>query len=407
MRCEEGIEGRGKPRTATVFLVLLISIAGCIDGEKDRDSADDVTMILLTPHSTGNISLGSVPDDSTDNLSIATSIYPDCHFYLFTEKGGIYRQDDMTGIKASGNTSTFGEERVVGVALANHSTLEVAPTILTALGMDPARHAMDAAPLTDTGFNRVVLVIVDGLGWNTYNGMKREPQKQELIVNLSAFDNVTHALTTHPPMTNVGVSMMLTGRTPAVNGVDQRNARILAADSVFDVMESEGSGDDTTTFVEGDIRFLDMDMSLTIDEDRDGQIDDDILEKGLHALDDTGRSLVVIHFHGIDDAGHSHGIFSNEHGEAIERVDGYVGEIRQQLRQQAVSGNSGENGSGTTTLFMVVADHGMHNCTTGDGSGSERSDGSDMDNMGKAGTHGDFRHEDMYSFMAWEGIHAA
>jgi len=319
-----------------------------------------------------------------DNVSglIQEHSPPGLRSYVYTVGGGILVNDTPGDVDGD----------FIGMAVADHSTLEIAPTALSALGIDSALYGMSAAPLVDPGarFARVVVIIADGFGWNIFTGL----EGREEIANFSSIINISHAITACPSKTNVAVAMMLTGKPPAENGVFERNARILKTGSILDIAESHGK---TTTFIEGDIRFLDMNMSLTMDGNGDGLIDDDIKEKTLRNLD---HSLVVVHFHGIDDAGHSHGIFSYEHIEAVERVNGYVGEIRRELENSSWS--DAENDS-CSTLFMVVADHGMHNAA-GDEMATVMSRGREGNPGSGTGTHGDFRHEDMYSFLAWERI---
>jgi predicted AlkP superfamily pyrophosphatase or phosphodiesterase len=75
---------------------------------------------------------------------------------------------------------------------------------------------------------------------------------------------------------------------------------------------------------------------------------------------DSGCNLMVVHFHGIDDSGHSYGDLSAQTLERIRTTDGYVKDL--------VSRWSGK--------VIITADHGMHSTLEG-------------------GSHGEFRYEDM------------
>jgi len=66
-------------------------------------------------------------------------------------------------------------------------------------------------------------------------------------------------------------------------------------------------------------------------------------------------SLTLLHIFDTDEAEHSHGPGSPEAYAAIERADGYVGEIRESLKKAGIE---------STTLIAVVSDHGFLPITT-------------------------------------------
>jgi predicted AlkP superfamily pyrophosphatase or phosphodiesterase len=66
--------------------------------------------------------------------------------------------------------------------------------------------------------------------------------------------------------------------------------------------------------------------------------------------------LLWIHFHGIDDAGHTHGPGASAEQAAVAGVDAAVGEVLATLPSR--------------TLVLVFADHGMHAVEEGDRSGN-------------------------------------
>ena len=82
--------------------------------------------------------------------------------------------------------------------------------------------------------------------------------------------------------------------------------------------------------------------------------------------------MLLVHFHSIDDAGHSYGDISPKTLGQIKIVDGYVRELV-------------EDWSGKV---IIVADHGMHA-------------------EGDAGGHGQFRYEDLIvPYITAEGVKA-
>jgi predicted AlkP superfamily pyrophosphatase or phosphodiesterase len=66
----------------------------------------------------------------------------------------------------------------------------------------------------------------------------------------------------------------------------------------------------------------------------------------LAVLDEGMPDLFWVHFHGIDDTGHSYGPGSPEEEAAIAGVDTAVGDILARVP--------------TGTLVLIFADHGMH-----------------------------------------------
>ena len=85
----------------------------------------------------------------------------------------------------------------------------------------------------------------------------------------------------------------------------------------------------------------------------------------MRAIEEGIPDFLWIHFHGVDDVGHTYGTGVQEELDKMREVDGYVRDICQALPPD--------------TLVIIGSDHGMHN-----ESGGER-----------AGNHGTLRLEDM------------
>jgi predicted AlkP superfamily pyrophosphatase or phosphodiesterase len=66
----------------------------------------------------------------------------------------------------------------------------------------------------------------------------------------------------------------------------------------------------------------------------------------LSVLDEGMPDLFWVHFHGIDDAGHTYGPDAPEERQTIAAVDAAVGELLAALPEN--------------TLVIIFADHGMH-----------------------------------------------
>jgi len=98
---------------------------------------------------------------------------------------------------------------------------------------------------------------------------------------------------------------------------------------------------------------------LNTDENFNGTCDDEILERTLKCLGGEEK-LIMVHFHGIDDAGHTFGDLQFGTMEAIKRTDGYIKDL--------ISTWSG--------VVIITSDHGMHSTPQG-------------------GSHGSFLYQDM------------
>jgi predicted AlkP superfamily pyrophosphatase or phosphodiesterase len=70
--------------------------------------------------------------------------------------------------------------------------------------------------------------------------------------------------------------------------------------------------------------------------------------------------LLYIHFHEIDDMGHTFGPDSDEYASAIERVDHYLAGIYDALPEGV--------------LILIFADHGMHTTQEGGNHGTLTAD---------------------------------
>ncbi len=86
---------------------------------------------------------------------------------------------------------------------------------------------------------------------------------------------------------------------------------------------------------------------LSGDRDGNGFSDDNVCHKSLEVINIEMPDLMFIHFHEIDDMGHSFGPDSEEYEAAIFRVDDYLSQIFQALPEK--------------TIVAIFADHGMHN----------------------------------------------
>jgi predicted AlkP superfamily pyrophosphatase or phosphodiesterase len=154
------------------------------------------------------------------------------------------------------------------------------------------------------------------------------------------------ALTVYPPSTSVASAALLTGAPPEANGVDRRGIRKTEAETLFDAASAAGLD---VAAVEGDALAFNLrnaEMQLSGDRDGNGSTDDNVLANALVVLEGGMPDLFFVHFHGIDDAGHTYGPGALEEAAAIQEVDAAVGELLAALP--------------AGTLVVIFADHGMH-----------------------------------------------
>jgi hypothetical protein len=238
---------------------------------------------------------------------------------------------------------------------------DIAPTVAAALGLPaPAQatgHALEA-PVA----SHALLLFLDGFGYVRYI----EALEAGLIPNLAALPEPLSGLTEYPPSTRVGTAALLTGAPPQVNAVDGRSVRSTDAETLFDVAAAAGL---EVLAVEGEALAFNLrsaEMQLSGDRDGNGGTDDNVLANALAVLDAGMPDLFYVHFHGIDDAGHTYGPGTPEEEAKILEVDAAVGQLL-----DALPGD---------TLTIIFADHGMH----------------PVEEEGRLGNHGNLIERDMF-----------
>jgi len=248
------------------------------------------------------------------------------------------------------------------------SITDIAPTVAVALGL-PVPSEATGKPLPAPSVDSVMLVFLDGFGYVRYT----EALADGLVPHLSDLGRPLVALTTYPPITAVSTASLLTGATPDVHGVDQRGIRKTETETLFDVAVSAGL---RILTVEGESLAFELrgaEPQLSADFDGNGSTDDNVLGNALEVLRTDEWDILFVHFHGIDDAGHTYGPGALEEAAAIQGVDDAVGRIMELLPEG--------------TLVVIFADHGMHQ----------------VDEEGRLGNHGQLVERDMFIpiFLVW------
>ncbi|NLJ57660.1 MAG: alkaline phosphatase family protein [Tissierellia bacterium] len=189
---------------------------------------------------------------------------------------------------------------------------------------------------------KVMTVLLDGFSYNQF----KLAQEKDYIPFLSEHFKNT-ALSIYTPVTNAGFAAIITGQTPDINGVHDRSVREMKVGSIF---EYSLQNNKKALLLEGDIKILNTEIEplLHIDLNKDGDTDDEIYESALNAVKED-YDLIFIHFHGIDDRGHSYGPYARETMDYIKTIDQYLQELS--LNWEGV--------------IILVPDHGMHESKEG------------------------------------------
>jgi hypothetical protein len=240
------------------------------------------------------------------------------------------------------------------------SITDIAPTAAFALGLGTMSYAT-GKPILETQAAHVCLIFLDAFGYLPY----QKSIQEGLIPYLSSLETPLMALTVYPPATVPSSASILTGATSEVHGVDERSNRKTETETLFDIAVQQGL---TVRAVEGDalsFQLRNANFILSGDKDGDGTTNDDVFNNTLDILKEGMPDLLWVHFHGIDDFGHTYGPGSVEESEAIRQVDSQVKEIIDQIPEDS--------------LIIIFADHGMHA----------------VDDEGRKGNHGNLIAEDM------------
>ena len=238
---------------------------------------------------------------------------------------------------------------------------DIAATVAAALDLPAPQESVGQALETGPA-SHVLLLFLDGFGYLRYT----EARDAGLIPNLSSLDEPLVGLTYYVPSTRVGTAALLTGAPPEITGVDGRKVRKTEVETIFDVALEAGLH---VIAVEGEALAFNLrnaETQLSGDRDGNGSTDDNVLANALDVLDAGMPDLFYVHFHGIDDAGHTYGPLQPEEEATIQEVDAAVGQLLAALPED--------------TRIVIFADHGMHH----------------VEEEGRLGNHGHLIERDMF-----------
>ncbi len=237
--------------------------------------------------------------------------------------------------------------------------VDIPATVLNAFGL--AHDDIPGNVLADGIYEHVVLLFLDGFGFEKF----RYAVENGIIGTLTNSGEIYQGITVYPPRTVTGSAAVLTGLFPKENGVDRGTIRKTDALTLFDRTEKAGI---PSAAIEGDALAFNLrntDVELSGDRDLNGGTDDNVFANAMDTIGNNMPNLLWIHFHGIDDFGHTYGSDDPKVDSKITEINDYLEQIYSALPED--------------TLIIYFADHGMHN----------------VNEEGRLGNHGHLIYEDM------------
>ncbi len=352
-----------------ILLVLLTALAGC-------QPAWQVNL-TVNEEEIGKITADNVQfyidksEEAIDSVPLAQFLY-DQGFQLIDTitvicddaQPAYYRWDDIAEgaslnpvreLTIDGETCPVGSIDVSPSETPDYiklSIMDLAPTIARALGLPDLPDAV-GTPWIETSADQAVLIILDG---TQYAKLQYEAATGTLPFLASLTDHLQNGLTVYPPITTTASASLLTGAPPRDTGVYGYGFRTTDLTTLFDLAVENGR---TVHAVEGaslPFNLRNAEVTLSGDRDENGYSDDNVFANALDQIATDLVDLLYIHFHEIDDMGHSFGPESTQYLDAMIRVDGYLEGIYNALPEG--------------TLIVITADHGMHETADGGNHGT-------------------------------------
>jgi hypothetical protein len=256
-----------------------------------------------------------------------------------------------TTLTEKGIISVSGEEHqppqinVTESPLASNITLsitDIGPTMATALGL-PELPQASGKVLTESKPSFGTLILMDGFQFQKMQSMIEAGD----LPFLSSFqEHINRGLTVYPPVTVAASAALLTGANPQINGVYGHGFRSTEMTTLFDLAVQKGK---SVVAVEGaslPFNLRNAESTISGDLDGNGYSDDNVMTNALDVIQTEMPDLLYIHFHEIDDMGHTYGPESKEYQAAAVRVDECLSQIYEALPSD--------------TFIIIFADHGMH-----------------------------------------------
>ncbi len=312
-----------------LLLIILVFLTGCSAKANETElkginifNKDENLIVDYIPE--GNVSIHELSKERYSHAAII------CDTGLTVLLSSDYYIGSDTTVYAAAGQTKF--ENVEGIYLTNdyQSITNAYYDMIDYLGNE----------------EKVMAVLLDGFSYNQY----KVADKEGRIPFLSKCFKYP-ALSVYTPVTNAGFAAIITGETPNVNGVHDRSVREMRVKSIFAYCLENNKN---AILLEGDIKILNTEIEpeLHIDMNKNGEVDDETYKSALKAASEN-YDFIFIHFHGIDDRGHSFGPYSEETLDYIKDIDQYI-ENLSRVWDGAI---------------ILVPDHGMHETAEGGGHG--------------------------------------
>lgn len=234
-----------------------------------------------------------------------------------------------------------------------YSIMDIAPTVASALGLGKLPDATGLArSISKNNFDQAVMILLDGLNYEKLESVKGQGD----LPFLESLDMLQRGVTGYPSITTSATAALLTGAPPQINEVYGYGYRTTEKTTLFDLAVEAGK---TVIAVEGaslPFNLRNAETILSGDRDGNGFSDDNVWMNAMEVIQNSLPDLLYIHFHEIDDMGHTHGPDSTEYVNALIRVDQYLSDIYAALPKN--------------TLIVIFADHGMHTTPEGGNHGT-------------------------------------
>jgi len=228
---------------------------------------------------------------------------------------------------------------------AQFRVTDLANTILSPLSCNLIEGSSSTS-LTGIQASHVVFIFWDGLG---YLDIQKALELQ-IVPTMASLPEPLMGITVFPSKTSVATAAMITGLPPEKNGVDMAGIRSSDAKTIFNILEGCNK---TFSIVEGNTLYLNNlgggHLYLNPDVDGNASTDDEVFVSAMQAMKGKMPDFLWVHFHGLDDSGHTYSPWSEEYVQSMKNIDGFVRDLI--------------NASPTDTLFLISADHGMHPST--------------------------------------------
>ncbi len=198
----------------------------------------------------------------------------------------------------------------------------------------PAVSITDVAPLAKnliTEGKSVLLILVDGLGWEQYQYARQEG----LTPFLNSLEPAQKARAAYPPITNVNLAALLTGELPLTSGIHVRRDREPQTPTILGWAQEKALN---VEYLAGRINPL-----LTEILPRTHAHGDEGIIKSAREVVTEELDLLLIHFKELDLQGHEYGPFHSKTMNTLTIIDGYLEELWQEWPGD----------------MLVISDHGM------------------------------------------------